>query len=223
MFNSIPFDNSTRLAKYTSDKYSTPIIFKAIYNLKPKVVNASTSRVFCALEQASFPFSTYYNSPLYFSLNKRDDKTHYACVTELQPGFGGVDGFSALSLPLTKGLENGHTVINVINFNCSGSLKSAKTTNDAKDSEKITNIEESSFKPLLFPNPTNGILTIRANSKNPLHSVSVFNSLGKKVLNIDNLNETSKKIDLSGLPVGSYFINMVIGNKIYDGQIILSK
>lgn len=223
----VPEDTDVKLAllaKYTSDKYSTPIIFKAVYNLSPVPETAQMSQVFCSQEQKSFPFSDFYNSPLYLSLNSANNKLNTACVIEMKSGFVGNNGFIAEALPLTKGLQNGNTVINVIDFNCGTSLlKSTSFANEITDVEILQDNSGKNIRPVLFPNPTNGILTIESGADNPLETISVFNTNGQSVINITKLGVRSKDIDMSGLPAGMYLINIRTGSKTYSERVILNK
>ncbi len=223
----VPEDTDVKLAilaKFTSNKYSTPIIFKSTYNLNPITETAQMNRVFCSQEQSSFPFSDFYNSPLYLLLNSSNNQQNSACVVEMKTGFEGNNGFIAEALPPTKGLHNGNTVINVTNFNCETSLfKSAKNCNEVENVKMLRDNLGGNNRPVLFPNPTDGILTIEIGARNLLETITVFNMDGQSVIHIKNLGVRRKGIDMSGLPAGTYLINIRTKNRIYLERVILTR
>jgi len=62
----------------------------------------------------------------------------------------------------------------------------------------------------LYPNPTTGIINLQ--TKEPIKSVSVYNSVGQKV-EFNSLNKENTSIDISNLPAGIYFIELNLNNK----------
>lgn len=70
----------------------------------------------------------------------------------------------------------------------------------------IDDIETNSF--YMYPNPAHTTITIET-SELPLSSVIVYNSIGKKCVDMLNPDHEAKtRIDISGLPAGIYFIQI---------------
>ena len=60
----------------------------------------------------------------------------------------------------------------------------------------------------IYPNPTNGVLTIQHSSFNIHHSAfRITNLMGQTILT-GSLNAETLQIDVSGLPQGMYFISI---------------
>jgi hypothetical protein len=79
------------------------------------------------------------------------------------------------------------------------------------------NIKEESldnFK--IYPNPTRGVLNIK--SKNIIHKIRVYNSLGKKILDISS-NAFTETIDISGFNSGIYFVEVSTEKKVSTNKI----
>ncbi len=58
----------------------------------------------------------------------------------------------------------------------------------------------------VFPNPAFDNLTVKASEN--ISSIQIINMLGKRVINIEQTNELSKKVDISTLPAGVYFVKV---------------
>lgn len=87
----------------------------------------------------------------------------------------------------------------------------------------ITSINEiRSIKPScnIFPNPTHNILTIKTNKTDPIKSVSVFNLVGQKEIEIFDLDDNLMNMDLSQLQNGAYILCIKTGNNIFYSKII---
>ena len=76
-----------------------------------------------------------------------------------------------------------------------------------------TNIENKSSSYLIYPNPTEG-KTIHINTKNPIKTVELYNSLGKKILEEKNNNFNSSKLNS-----GTYIVKI----KLMNGNILENK
>ena len=76
-----------------------------------------------------------------------------------------------------------------------------------QDSFEWDGINEASAFATLHPNPTSGLVTITGID---LKQVEVFNTLGQRVATASGEGETLQ-VDLSGLPVGVYFVNVTDG------------
>lgn len=223
----LPEDTDVKLAvfaKFQSDKYTEPVLFKAMYNLTYAEEASTWAQTFFTYEQPNFPFSDFYNTYSTLTLNSSNNTQNTASVITMVPGFVGTSGFVAKSLPITKDLENGNTIVNVINFNCSSMPAGAPAPHNMENALSNNEIEsDETQNPALFPNPTRGILRIESKSENPLQTISVYSSIGQKMLLYDNLNVSNMEIDLSALPSGMYIVTLNIGNRIYSDKIILQK
>ena len=190
----VPEDTDVKLAvfaRFTSDIYSEPIIFKAMYNINFTPVVPLMNNVYFGQEQSSLPFSDFYNTPLYRCYNLTDNQPHSAALIEMTTGFVGNPGFVAEALPQTKGLENGNTVINVNNFGCIPSLKSTKP-----DKINYDFSEGLEFKPVIYPNPSSGRISIFVDHKIP-DSIIIYNSSGEPVVVMKKVYRNKVDIDLS--------------------------
>lgn len=72
----------------------------------------------------------------------------------------------------------------------------------------IENIPEIS-NVVVFPNPTTGIINIKFKNDNTASSVRIYNEAGILVYNesLSKLSGSERKIDVSGLPAGAYFVS----------------
>ena len=92
-----------------------------------------------------------------------------------------------------------------------------ETTNLAISEKQVQN------QFVIFPNPTNGILTI----KNPTFAenetfVNVYDILGNEIIKNNKVDNISKNIDMSNLSTGLYFVRITdINNAVlYTAKII---
>jgi len=69
----------------------------------------------------------------------------------------------------------------------------------------------------IYPNPTNSVLNITSENENKISRISIYNSLGQKVLEI---NKSVNQIDLSNLKKGIYFIEFETDGKHIRKKII---
>ena len=85
----------------------------------------------------------------------------------------------------------------------------------------ISSIGDYSSNINIFPNPTNGGITIIA--ENSIQSFALYNTIGNQLLSVDNNenNITKAKLDLSTFAKGVYFIKINIDNQIINQRIIL--
>jgi hypothetical protein len=78
----------------------------------------------------------------------------------------------------------------------------------------------------IFPNPTKDKLTLKLNIENSESlSVSIFNTLGNKVFDVDQglLKNGTLELDLSDQPAGIYWVKMVSNNEIFTQKVMLNK
>jgi hypothetical protein len=70
---------------------------------------------------------------------------------------------------------------------------------------------------IVYPNPSNGIFTFKKNNSSfILDKINVFNSQGKKILDLSN----ASSINLSAMPAGVYIYSAENGNDIVKGKLI---
>jgi hypothetical protein len=87
------------------------------------------------------------------------------------------------------------------------------------DYEEIKQIESEISKLDVFPNPTNGVLTIKDDFKDEFRSVSLYNSLGSKMVS-KNYNSNNYKLDITDLPSGVYMLVITTDTGVQKQQII---
>ncbi len=76
----------------------------------------------------------------------------------------------------------------------------------------------------IYPNPSNGNFIINAQlTKNENVSISLYNLLGAKIQQFDNVSSYPFQMSLKDLPNGSYFIKFNSGNNAITKKIFISK
>lgn len=75
----------------------------------------------------------------------------------------------------------------------------------------------------IYPNPSNGVFQIKMKQtdKTNLKSIDIYNTMGEKIFNSTNLLSLKSQFDLSTQPDGIYFIQAVVGIKIYSQKILI--
>jgi len=110
------------------------------------------------------------------------------------------------------GMSSYYVTVTDIN-GCSNSSYSIEYT--------ISSIQNYSSLINIFPNPTNGKITVT--SEYGIKTISIYNTIGNKLYSVNNkLNKiTQTKLDLSNFEKGVYFIKININNQIINQRIIL--
>ena len=81
------------------------------------------------------------------------------------------------------------------------------------DSNLSTNISESTMPNIsLYPNPFNSSITLKTTLNNKIYNVTLFDISGRIIIVKKDINSTSKKINLSNLTNGSYFLKINTGS-----------
>ncbi len=80
----------------------------------------------------------------------------------------------------------------------------------------VDGVEDISFQ--LFPNPTNGLMTLKGNGK--ISQVKIYSMIGQKVKGF-TINSNKAQLDLSSLKTGSYMATFISEGQIIDSKLIL--
>ncbi|MCX6296034.1 MAG: T9SS type A sorting domain-containing protein [Bacteroidetes bacterium] len=74
----------------------------------------------------------------------------------------------------------------------------------------------------IFPNPSNGIFTIRKQTlSNDENTIEIYNALGAKIYSTVKAKQSSYDIDISAFPKGIYFVKFNDGEINHDQKIIV--
>ena len=71
--------------------------------------------------------------------------------------------------------------------------------------------------PIIYPNPTTGIIHIGNYDNEKIKSIEIYSSVGVKMFGLQSSN---KQIDISNLPNGIYFINITTQNNNFNYKVI---
>ena len=88
----------------------------------------------------------------------------------------------------------------------------------AKDSVTVTGNSSLLKTTLIYPNPSNGIVTI--NSPYPIENIKLIDIAGR-VLKECKINAYAQKLDLSGMPKGMYTVLVITKNKRESLKLLL--
>jgi len=78
--------------------------------------------------------------------------------------------------------------------------------------------ETSETKVAIYPNPTNGLVTVEAEGMN---NISVFDMTGRLMTSTDTDNSAAETIDLSSLGKGMYMVRIITANGAVTRQIVI--
>jgi lysyl endopeptidase len=74
---------------------------------------------------------------------------------------------------------------------------------------------------LIFPNPTSGLFTIKADINEKFQSTSIFNLAGSRIsFSTTNISPWEEEIDLGGASAGMYIIKVQSGQKLWTKKIL---
>ncbi|CAA6829569.1 MAG: Endonuclease i [uncultured Aureispira sp.] len=77
-------------------------------------------------------------------------------------------------------------------------------------------VENNSTQVSIFPNPAASVLNVQSAAE--IENITVYNTLGQTVLNINNVNTYTTQIATRNLDNGVYIISVVTGNKVMTQQ-----
>ncbi|MDD2345255.1 MAG: T9SS type A sorting domain-containing protein [Bacteroidales bacterium] len=207
------------VAKFTSDKYDSPIVFQANYNMNVQEVDPSNSEVYFFREQSTFPYSDYYLGEGNITLSTTTGSQYSANTIVMKPGFVGEDGFTAIAINIHP--TRGNTVITPVNFNCNSTLKSASIANDVDN--YFTNDSHLKNNLSIYPNPSQGIFTVE-NSKSSvdIESIEIYNSSGMKIYSNFDINSNVYQINLNNQSKGLFLLKVKNSNETVTKRIIIN-
>jgi len=190
------------LATFQSNIYNDLILFKTEYIIKKDTpIPANKTKIFLGWEQTNFPYSDYYETNQYEFNNSPNSGNYTGKQIILKPGFKSGNGFRATARDY-KG--NGNTVINQYSYNCSSSLRSAKTTEDALD---MGTIDVTRTPVNIYPNPCYGVLYVRLPDDSPSVKIEVHNLWGHLIKTYTGITNESV-LDVSSLSKGIYIFKI---------------
>jgi len=68
----------------------------------------------------------------------------------------------------------------------------------------------------VYPNPATGLISLNLDRASAIQNSVIFNTVGMKVMEVGNSNE----INISSLPVGTYFVNVTTANGVFTSRFI---
>jgi len=80
--------------------------------------------------------------------------------------------------------------------------------------------EHISLNVSVYPNPTNGVISVSCNNLFNASSVSLYSLDGKKIIERNNISGNTYMLDISEQPSGIYFIEVNDGENIFRNKII---
>jgi uncharacterized membrane protein len=92
-------------------------------------------------------------------------------------------------------------------------------TSDYNSEVEMRQIETEVSNLQVYPNPSNGLVTINDSFKDEFRSISLYNSIGSKVFS-KNYNSNNYKLDFTDLPNGVYMLVITTDNGVQKQQII---
>lgn len=74
---------------------------------------------------------------------------------------------------------------------------------------------------ILYPNPNNGIFSIRSNTNTAIDCVTVSDVLGKRVNQFQLNGAVNSELNLQGMASGTYFVQITSGSKSITKKIVI--
>jgi len=74
----------------------------------------------------------------------------------------------------------------------------------------------------VYPNPTNGYMTVTALTSNGIQSIEIDNVLGQSVMsiNVNSNKQSTQTIDITTQPAGVYMLRVISGGQTYNQKIV---
>ena len=135
-------------------------------------------------------------------------------------------GFSSYQWYLSDGTLIPGATSNIFEPSSIGEYYVMVTNNDCEETSytidyNISGLEILENKIKIYPNPTNGVINIKA--LNDINNITILNYLGNQLLRVENKNNNQdiKRIDLSNFVKGIYFIQIEHNNQLSIFKITL--
>lgn len=216
----VPEDTEVRLrvmAKFTSDKYSEPIVFQVDYDFKVQEENPTYTSLNCNNEQTNFLYSGYYTGATRRVLSSGSFATSYtAGEVVLEPGFVGTPNFVAQAINVYP--SSGNTVVDNVNFSCIHDQNGRTAVYSEKNSANIAELRVSNYVNV-YPNPSDGRVQVVSSFAEPLQRIEVYDLYGNLVLKRKTETEISE-LNFTEHPTGLYVIRMIYANQVIERKII---
>lgn len=123
-----------------------------------------------------------------------------------------LDAFSGYYTP---GGTVGNTVVEYCFSDQNNPTDKSCVTITYEISNNTTGLDEFTKRNVFYPNPARGIVNFEYEFSNSAELV-IIDVLGKEITNIELINKGTKKINISNLPKGIYFGNVIIGQDIVE-------
>ena len=119
--------------------------------------------------------------------------------------------------------NSGNRIERSIVFNSAPIANGSNTSNNEEDSTASPKFMDPvlGFTLNIYPNPTSGILSLEVeNLPDSVHSsMQIFDITGKQVVS-SQLSSSISNFDISTLPIGTYFMKVLVGNEKREWKII---
>jgi photosystem II stability/assembly factor-like uncharacterized protein len=152
---------------------------------------------------------------------------HGCVIVSAQNGVFGSSDYGQYFMLINDGLE-GYDNKSLTNITCGtdgyfyavapdGLSIVKRATPTAVDEQEINSVSIE-----ISPNPVSEMLNIKAvNADESINQIRLFDMHGNLVFNIANMNSASTRVDLSKLASGVYFVDVVVGEKLYCRKIVI--
>ncbi|NVK53181.1 MAG: T9SS type A sorting domain-containing protein [Flavobacteriaceae bacterium] len=136
------------------------------------------------------------------------------------------DGNNWIQLSSAIGIGNFSDIIK----DNSNNIYAVYAGNNSLDLKKITdsvlsteNVEFNSKSLLLFPNPVKSKLTISLKKNESIQKVQLFNAMGQKVLERNNIQSSKLTLDTGKFSGGIYLLKIAMKNGSFSKKIVIQK
>jgi hypothetical protein len=154
-------------------------------------------------------------------LNKRDTLERVtARITEIQ---NYTQFVVPLNIPSSKIPDSVQIIFGSSGFSSSNESECSYLFIDNVSLSENVGIAENLIDNLneLYPNPATGFVNF--NSTDKIVKLLIFNSLGKKVMQIEDVNKFSFSFDIKNLSTGSYFVELHLENQTISRQNLIKE
>lgn len=118
------------------------------------------------------------------------------------------------SLASFTGTANGYDLDGIIGFACATSAKLAEF------SEEFISEKTESEDIVIFPNPTNGVFTVKISPINKNGIIQIFNISGALIKDYKQLGEENVNVSIEEFPAGLYLVSYQDGERQFINRIV---